>query len=931
MKVNGIPLTKKILLLLIALAATTLLQAQQNDKDYTSLYNKVYKAYVKAPNDVVNLLEMANFYSDTLNPMLDYPTAMRYITEAENNYIEILEDRDRYKEAKRLVKKKISVADVRRARINMAISARQWLDRQEDVSDATLDSYTATFKNDPRTQRVIERKRMDLRYKHALQKNTLAAYKTFIDSYGSTEEGEEAGRQMARLASSLIDNADSEDEVDSILTGYLDIEAVKNVANRKKSSIAYTALVANPSRQAYKTFMAKYPGSDEYSLILERMDEILREDFETLTDPRQYADFALNNPDNPIAENALNELKRLIREERNMEALDIYMNEFQLDVDYNEIFLDYFKWHTEEGNLSPVSIFAVKYPDFPYKMAVQDALVSATKIDSININIPFAEKEFRDWASKIYHLTGKKESFVALQRTLQQYIAAKQWNKASERINYFSLSFEDNCVDEVSELRSVINRQPNPKLSTAIDVHPAYNLMHPVIHPDGTTLFYNRDVEGHECIQSAQKSAGKKGSVWRGTGNITFSNVENKDLKIFNFFDNGNKMLLGKNGDILVAERGENGWVVTETLPEPVNSSFNDFDAFMLPDSSGILIASDRPGGHNLQPSRSYFHGDTALASDIYYIPLTKKGWGKPINLGINVNSPYMECSPAISSDLKTLYFITDGRGGLGYGDIYYTTRDNTDDWCHWATPTNYGKEINTGFNENSITFSNDGKHLTFGSNYEGHYGCYHTAAFHTINENFKSISINTEEVGLSVEIIDLSSFKSIVKELSIERQSTWLSSFYSDRDYMLYARCNGLFIPAVPFSPSNNTAVTPVAYDETNLLALSGQDKPLVLHGIIFENNKEHLVSCSKMELDQLADFLRRHPKLVVELSIHVGGIDDTFCYNLSQSRGTEVKRHLVIRGVDSDRIVVSPYGNSMTKKGQAQTSISAKFTRQD
>ncbi len=918
---------RKSIILLAALALCIVAKAQGDVSQYSLQYEKLYKAYVKEPENVANNYALAAFYADTANPMRNYATAMKYITTAEEQFVTILEDRDKYKEVKRLLKKNINIQLLRQTKLSIRIKAREFLDKEETISDETLDSYADAFKNDQGALRMVEYRRMGNRYRQACATNTLEAYKSFTASYPSTAESEEAERKMAQLAEAVVASAQRETEVDSLLDGYLDIEAVKAAAQRRKSALAYAALIENPSPQAYRAFLAKYPGSNEYSLVLDKMDAQLQNDFNRLTSPRQYADFIHNNPDNPLAEDALAKLKSLINDEHNMQALRIYLDEFPLDVSYNNIYLTYYKWHTEEGNKAPLVQFAAQNPDFPFKSALEDALVAAEKYDSINIMMPFVEKEFKQWASIIYHLTGKKESFVALQRTLQHFVSAKNWQKANERISFFDLSFEDNCIDEVAELRSIIDRPVNDKLVYTPIVRPAYDMMHSVMHPDGKLMFYNRVVNGSVCIQSATETETKKSKVWKGTGNVPFTNIENRDIEIYNLFDNGNKMLLGKGGDIMIAEYGADGWTVTETLPAPVNSDYNDFDAYMLADGSGILFASDRPGGHNLQPSRSYFHGDTALASDIYFCARTDNGWDEAINLGINVNSPYMDCSPVVSDDLKTLYFITDGRGGLGFGDIYYSTRDNTDDWEHWSKPTNYGKEVNSGFNELSITPTGDRKSLTVCTNVHGKYGCYTVPAMHTIDERMKTVTVKSDEVGFVIDIIDIETQNSVCSGQSIARGEQWQTSLYTDKQYLLLAHCDGLFIPAILFSPADSKTIVPKAYDSHDeMFTISYGNQNIALPGIAFEDKKAVLKRSANKEIEHLADFLASYPYINIELIIHVAGDNDAFCFNLSNSRGQEVKKMLVDSGIDADRITVSGYGNSKTKTGEATTSVALK-----
>ena len=912
---------KRVLLLTVMLTSLAYCFAQADEDSYPRRYDKIYKAYIKQPNNVANMIDMAEFYADTLNPMRNYASAMKYISAAEEEFIAVIEDRDRYKEANRLMKKKITITQIRQTKRDIILITRNYLETEENLSESILDTYAQTFKDDAIARRIIDNRRIQLRYQQTLRENSLAAFKSFIQNYSATLEGEEAAKNMSVLASNIVASAKCESQVDSMLSGYLDMEPVQKAAFRRKSEIAYNNLLNNPSPQACRSFLTRYPGSDQYSNVLEHMERQLQNSFYQLKTPREFADFAHDNPDNPLAEKAISHLKTLITDYRDMEALHIYLDEFGLDVDYNDIYLQYYNWHTEEGNKSPLEQFAQQNPQFPYQIALNDELERAELFDTIDINFPFVEKDFKSWTSIIYHLTGKKESFVALQRTLQQFIAAKDWKKIPQRIDFFSICFEDHCVNEVAELRSIIERPAEQQLTYTPIVRPTYDLLHPVMHPDGKLIYYNRAVNGQTVIQCAQATATNKGTVWRSTGNINFVNIDNASITIFNLFDNGNKMLIGKDGDILVAENSDLGWLVSETLPEPVNSPYNDFDAYMLPDGSGILIASDRPGGQNLQPSRSYFHGDTALASDIYFIPFRNNKWGKAVNLGINVNSPYMECSPYISDDLKTLYFVTDGRGGLGYGDIYYTTRDNTADWNQWNTPVNYGKEVNSGFNEISITPSADRNALIIGSNAHGRYGCYSATAAHTFNNELRTVTILSPSVGITFDIVDLKS-QTIIEHSSIQPDDSWSSSFFADKQYLLIPHCNGLLIPSIVFSPKQTTKIQPATYDIYALQSLADENQPLILNGVVFEPNRATLKSSALIEIKNLASFLKTKPDVAVEILSHVDGNDDSFCFNLSQSRAMEIKKLLTADGIDPDRVITSPYGNSMTKRNQADES---------
>lgn len=71
-----------------------------------------------------------------------------------------------------------------------------------------------------------------------------------------------------------------------------------------------------------------------------------------------------------------------------------------------------------------------------------------------------------------------------------------------------------------------------------------------------------------------------------------------------------------------------------------------------------LYFASDMPGGYG--------------KSDIYFSVLSNGIWSKPFNLGPKINTEGNEFFPFISSD-GVVYFASDGHGGLGGLDVYFS------------------------------------------------------------------------------------------------------------------------------------------------------------------------------------------------------------------------------------------------------------------
>ncbi len=67
--------------------------------------------------------------------------------------------------------------------------------------------------------------------------------------------------------------------------------------------------------------------------------------------------------------------------------------------------------------------------------------------------------------------------------------------------------------------------------------------------------------------------------------------------------------------------------------------------------------------------------------------------FGKPTNLGDNINTPLNEAAPFIHQDNQTLYFSSTGWPGLGEMDIFMSRMDST---THFQKAVNLGYPINS-------------------------------------------------------------------------------------------------------------------------------------------------------------------------------------------------------------------------------------------
>lgn len=128
-------------------------------------------------------------------------------------------------------------------------------------------------------------------------------------------------------------------------------------------------------------------------------------------------------------------------------------------------------------------------------------------------------------------------------------------------------------------------------------------------------------------------------------------------------------------------------------------------DGLSLFFSYAFSIASTRPG--NLGSADLWVSMRESLNAP----------WQPPVHLGSVVNRPATDSGMAISTDGKTIIFVSDRRGGLGGFDLWITTRDDVSNPQGWQVPVNLGAPVNSSGSESGPALSQDGLALFFSSN----------------------------------------------------------------------------------------------------------------------------------------------------------------------------------------------------------------------
>jgi outer membrane protein OmpA-like peptidoglycan-associated protein/tetratricopeptide (TPR) repeat protein len=273
----------------------------------------------------------------------------------------------------------------------------------------------------------------------------------------------------------------------------------------------------------------------------------------------------------------------------------------------------------------------------------------------------------------------------------QKYDAKKTGNDkrgqllagAIERIS----SFTNNESIEVS-LAKTIN---SPKL----DFSPAY------FH-NGVVFVSNRQPEG------VMKKGFSEKDLWTGDDyNTHYFAKENTDgslakpevfsLNLDDKFHEG-PLIFSKSGDQVFFTRNISKKKKSKEYNLKIFTAYQEGDDFMNTEKLdlGDPEANDAhpalsPGGQRLYFASNREGGYGGM--DIWMSTFSGGEWSSPENLGPNINTAGNEVFPFIYED-GTLYFASDGWGGLGGLDIFYAQSNEKNNT--WQAPENLGKPFNS-------------------------------------------------------------------------------------------------------------------------------------------------------------------------------------------------------------------------------------------
>lgn len=481
-------------------------------------------------------------------------------------------------------------------------------------------------------------------------------------------------------------------------------------------------------------------------------------------------------------------------------------------------------------------------------------------------------------------------------------------------------------------------------------VNSSYDEHSPMLSPDGKRLYFTRS--GHpaniggvldrgDIWYSEKTDEGWSGPIHAGevinhpglNGVVGFS-ANGDRIYLLNYFDpddDGNGKL--KNG-IAVSRLVNGSWQSPELLRIRYFSNQSAHISATISKNENVLIMA----------IRSY---ETEGNEDLYVSFKQADGeWSQPKNLGLAINTYAEEWTPFLSEDERTLYFASNGHGGLGSRDIFSTRRVD-DSWTSWTKPVNLGASVNTVGVERSYSISSlgDMAYLSSTQNSEG-FGDIVAQTIDleqpaerdtlSVTEPEPEIPITIEEpqpimVVMTFQVKDerteeLVDAKVVLKyegkevvvntsEVDSEERK-FIVTFQEGTDVEVNIEAKGYLKYQETFKASSSPETGGKDLGdgvESFLLIREEVGTKVEIENVLFNRASATFANpqVATKQIDKLIELMDANPGMAIRLEGHTDNRGDAkLLKELSEERVKAVRRYMISRGISGDRIEFVGFG---------------------
>ncbi len=533
-------------------------------------------------------------------------------------------------------------------------------------------------------------------------------------------------------------------------------------------------------------------------------------------------------------------------------------------------------------------------------------------------SIPYL-KEASQKVSAGYKGSALEEEYAPVKTLLYLGIAYRMNNDFDNALHYLNSyldAIDDVDKDEKNLAEFHISRcnnalemiqAPSDFSSTTLpeEINTAYSNYNPLVTNDEKVIYFMNELKFYDAVMTSYKAD----AGWQMPENLTPRIKSDGDHRVTGMSADGKQLFFVaddpyQRGELYTSENINGVWSELKKLNNQVNTQFNETHASVSPDGKTLYFTSDRKGGYG--------------GLDIYRSPLTGSGeWGKPVNMGPLINSPYNEESPFLSADGKSLYFSSQGHYNMGGYDVFCSAlgEDN-----HWLPPVNIGYPLNSTDDDLFMFPLGDG-HLAYQSKYSATNGQMDIIRYHIKNFGKPARFFVNGKIDLKadsgydasrvhVAFIDQVTVDTlIVKSLNEDgsfRQKLPAGNYYlgfSEGNQQLLTK--SLNIP--DYFPHDNLVIR----EEIVVPSRKAHRDTFYVKDIRFAFNNFSLDSKHRAYLDEVATMLRKYPEVVVQTNGYTDALGSTrYNFNLSLLRATSVADYLKEKQVLPGRIMIQANG---------------------
>jgi outer membrane protein OmpA-like peptidoglycan-associated protein len=543
-----------------------------------------------------------------------------------------------------------------------------------------------------------------------------------------------------------------------------------------------------------------------------------------------------------------------------------------------------------------------------------------------------------------YYMGIAKQLNFEFDEALKFYQKFEAEYKKADRFNKFVRQRKKECIEgkkiHENPIRAWVDHVP--ELSTK------YNDYAPSITMDGEELVMTSDrpnknqpneVGGYDDdIYTATFQNGKWSTPKpiRGKINSPQDDISN------NFSYNGTKMLLNKinsagNFDIYETFLKGDTWSEPISFSRQINLRSNDIYASYNFNDKLIYYSKDKDGGQN---------GYEIMVSGV--MNRRNREYGLP-NREMAVSSTFNDGPVYLHPDGKTMYFASEGHNSMGGYDIFMSKKEKSG---YWGKPVNMGYPINTPYDDFFFAATANGKYAYIASNRKGGKGGFDiykvtfwgpekspalatqdyllasiakpiqdpeladevkvtTSANLTVFKGKTIDALTKNAIEAVIEITDNKSGKIIEKFTTNSATGKFLLSLNSGGNYGIAVKANGYLFHSENFDIPAGSAYNMV--NKTIELKNIKIGSKIALRNVFFDTGKASLRSESNTELDRLVKLLKDVPTLKIELSGHTDNTGSASGnVTLSQNRAQAVLDYLASKGINKSRLTAKGYGSS-------------------